>query len=76
MSSIIQDIAVSLIALGAAGTVVYRSVKMFASKSSKPACGSCASGCAANTARAGNRTADGRRIIRPLVVDASRSQRA
>jgi hypothetical protein len=73
MSALVQDLTVSLIALGAAGLIVRRAVAMFAARPGRPTCGSCASGCA-TTNPPGARTEDGRRIIRPLVVDANRPQ--
>ena len=46
MSALLQDLAVSVIALGAATAIVWRTVALFAAKPGAPGCSSCASGCA------------------------------
>jgi hypothetical protein len=68
MNALVQDIAVSVIALGAAGMIVRRAVAMFAGKPTSPGCASCPSRCASRPQPAGAATVEGRRIIRPLVV--------
>jgi hypothetical protein len=70
MSALVQDLAVSLIALGAAAAIVRRTVMMFAAKPGAPGCSSCASGCAARATRPPDGSEE-RRIIRPLVIHAT-----
>jgi hypothetical protein len=73
MSSLLQDLTVSAIALGAAAAIVWRSVALFATKSGSPGCSSCASGCASRPATTRGRDDVERRIIRPVVIHATSS---
>ena len=70
MSGLLQDLTVSVIALGAAATIVRRAVAMFAAKANKPGCSTCASGCASASSKP-THGAENRRIIRPLVIHAN-----
>jgi hypothetical protein len=71
MSGLLQDLTVSVIALGAAATIVRRAVAMFAAKA-KPGCSTCASGCASASSKP-TPGGENRRIIRPLVIHANRT---
>src|SRR5687768_10727386 len=75
VSILLQDVTVSAIALGAAVTVVWRAIALFATKTTTPGCPSCASGCASRTPVRTPPADDDRRIIRPLVINAATASR-
>ena len=79
MNALIQDLAVGLIALGAAGLIIRRSVALFTAKKQAPGCPSCAAGarCASSTVASSPFSADQeRKIIRPLIVYAGNQAEA
>ena len=78
MSALLQDLTVSVVALGAASAIVWRAVALFATKPGAPGCSSCASGCSSrvttNRVTTNRGTGDQeRRIIRPVVIHATSS---
>jgi len=70
MNGVFQDLTVSVIALGAAVTLVRRALGLFAAKTTSGGCSTCPSGCASATSRRAGAGED-RRIIRPLVIHAN-----
>ena len=71
----LQDITVSLIALAAAATVVWRALALFTAKPTTPGCPSCASGCASRPTTVKTNADHERKIIRPLVIHARTASR-